>query len=274
MNIYATVLNKENKPIAGVVATIADPVLKTTVNFVTDANGQFWFSIPDAYIWEYGVSSVTVTLQAPGYAVNIITQRVNLVEQNKNVTYIMEGGQKFPKWVVLLVVSALLLYRKQTKKVGALSDQDVKNLMLLTGGVIGFALLKQLLEFLGVWQSKEEKQLDEISTNPNSFWNPNFWQTKPSYVNWTAPLTQTQATQISQELYSSINWYGDDEDKIKGIFRTFRAQSSVSYVAYIFQSLYQKDLLSFLRGGTPPFEGLSDTDVFEINNFISQLPKY
>lgn len=275
MRLIVTIIGQQNKPVAGANVSVTDPLTKNNFSFISDANGNVWIEIPDPYVWEYGVSSIPVTVTAPGYAILIVTQRLDLTTQNKNVIYQLEKQTgNFPFWLIAIAVFLVMQYRKKTGKVGKLNETDVKTIILATGGVIGFVLLKQLLEFLGVWDSGETKQLDQSASDPNSFWNPTFWQTKPAYIQWTAPLTEAQAKALAQNLYDYISWTGDKEEEIKAIFRGLRAQSSVSYISFVFNQMFQKDLLSFLRGGWWPFDGLSDADLFEINTFISKLPKY
>jgi hypothetical protein len=177
----------------------------------------------------------------------------------------------FPFALIAIALIAINTYIKQNKKVGALNEQDIKNIMLATGGILAFSLIKQLLEFLGIWQSREDQQLEDAATNPNSFWNPNFWQLSNTY---TYALTNQQAQYYAQQLYESLSTWGDDEDKIKGIFRQMRTQANVSFIAFWFQRTYNKDLLNYLRTGHFPTYGLSTSDMAEINSYISKLPKF
>lgn len=250
------------------------PVKNAFVQAIDTNTGQLWYepiALDQTAMFEvepqqgYGVK-----ITAIGYKDLIVNAATLAASQDGQIMM----QQSFPTAVVLMALLAIYAYRKKSGKVGKLDQQDIKNIMLATGGIIGFALIKQLLEFLGIWTSREEQQLDNAATNPNSFWNPNFWRTKPAYIEWTAPITDQEAQALAKQIYNSISVFNDNETAIKAIFRQFRAQSSVSYLAAWFAQLYNRDLLSFLRGGTWPMDGLSDADLNEINIFISKLPKY
>jgi hypothetical protein len=269
MRIQGTVYDSSNRPLGGVTVQIKD-FLTGQILFnvgTTNNDGQYYIDVTNPT----GDESISFFKQGYEGAYYMLTQRLY---SGQNGDVVLNGGNSFPMWLKLAALVAIFAYIKKNNKVGKLDKTDIQNIMLATAGLLGFSLIKQLLEFLGIWQDREGQQLDDAATNPNSFWNPNFWRTKPDYVPWTAPITDTDAQATAKFLYNAISWTGDDEDGIKGIFRQFRAQSTVSYVAAWFLQLYQKDLLSYLRTGVPPTNGLSDAELSEINSFISKLPKY
>lgn len=183
--------------------------------------------------------------------------------------------KSFPLWAILAVLAAVALYRKQTKRVGKLDSGSVMAIGLLVAGLMGFSLVKEILEWLGLWKSKDTKDLDNASTNPESFWNPNYWQTiKPSNKNWTYAITDTQAAQMCTAINDAFGPFNDDEEAVIGIFKSLRTKANCSFLCYIFQQVYGQDLLTWLRGGWWPQDRLSDSDVNTINQYINNLPNY
>jgi hypothetical protein len=207
---------------------------------------------------------------ADGYVPHLIP--LEILADTPTVTMTPEKG--FPIWMVLAVIAAVYVYRKQKKKVGALSMGDVFPIFLIVGGIIAFDIIKRILITLGIWDSKDTKELDDEAADPNSAWNPNFYKTKPSNVQWTYAITTSQADKFARDIYNAFGAFNDCEECVKGIIRQQRTKSNISYIAEQFQKIYGSDLLDFLRGGWWPQDRLSDSDVAELNRFIAQLPKY
>lgn len=275
MRLNITIIDASTKqPIAGAVVTLRDPVYDKDVSVTANANGQLYFDIPDDYLWSYGVTSVTATVVKEGYAVLIITQRLGLVGETISRTWELSKGTNVSPWLIAAALAAIYVYRRNNKKVGALTSDDVKTIMLATGGIIGFTLIKQLLESLGIWQDADGAALDNATNNPNSFWSPIFWQNKPTYTPWTYTINEAQAIGILQQIQDCFSFYNDNEERAIGIFKTLRTQSNLSYLAYVFADQGKGDLLTYLRGGNWPQDRLSDADVQVINQYISRLPKY
>jgi len=160
------------------------------------------------------------------------------------------------------------------KTVGALSVQSVLPFILIGGAVIGFNIIEKLLQALGIWKDKDTKQLDTAAGDPNSFWNPEYWKTKPANINYTRPITQSTAEGYAKEIYNAFGPFDDCEECAKGVFRRLPSQAAASFVSWAFNRIYGQDLLDFLRGGIWPKDRLSDTDVAEINTYVNALPKY
>jgi len=139
--------------------------------------------------------------------------------------------------------------------------------------VVGKAVgaIDSLAEAIGIKDSQETKDLDNAAQNSSSYWSPNFWRNGPT---GKIILTSAAAHAMSDEIYNSFGVFNDDEDRAKGVIRSLKTQSQLSYLADVFNQVHKQDLLSFLRGGSWPQDRLSDDDVAELNRFISSLPKY
>ena len=139
---------------------------------------------------------------------------------------------------------------------------------------------KPLLNFLGVTKSKNEKEILKTSENPSSPLNKIFWR-KYFYGNKTfasgrKPITAAmleRCTKNAKDIYNGFGYFTDDEPQIKAAFKNCLNQSEVSLTAFEFSRLYSSDLLEYLSEGRGlmPQNGLSDSEIVEILNFVNQL---
>lgn len=241
----------------------ADMVLTSTT-----ADGRGWYEL-----WTDHPTQMMVEYSADGYS-TVTKGFWELYDVNGYLADI-EMKRSFPIHIVLLVAAAAALYMRRKNKVGKLTTGDVFPIMLLVGGVIAFSLIKDVLEFLGLWKDKNEKELDNAENDPNSFWSPTYWQwIKPANANYSYAITNTTAYEWAGEIYNSFHWYNDCEECVIAVFKRCRTKANASYLCYIFGQRYGQDLLTFLRGGWWPQDRLSDGETNIINNYIKGLPNY
>lgn len=264
---------KTGAPVQNVSANTIDLQTNNLLYQPTLLDGSAMFEMDVDVNPQYGIY-----LSAPGY--KTLSIPFNILFQSQDGVLYME--KQFPTW--LLGLTAVALVASSNNKVGnpAAAATIVKNLNLqkvptavkyAAGGVLLYFVYKTLV-WWGVLKSGDTINLDNAATNPNNFWNPNFYKTKPAYVDWTAPITYNDAVNYAKQLYDAFGWVNDNEEQAIAVFKSFRAQSSVSYLADVFSQIYGQDLLTFLRGGSWPQDRLSDADVQTINAYISRLPKY
>lgn len=228
--------------------------------------GESWYLDGDQqYIYE-----LHVVFMSKGYKSVTMTGASLSAQPNNNIQ--LEKSSGLFMGLVALAIFAVLI--KQKKSVGAIETKNVIPWLLIAGAALGFVLLKQLLEALGIWKDPDERRLDDLSKDANSFWNPNFWQTKPANQTYTAPITLSVAKTYADEIYNSFGAFNDCEECVKAVFKRCRSQATASFIAYAFNQNYGMDLLDFLRGGVWPQDRLSDKDVNEITNYVLTLPKY
>lgn len=186
------------------------------------------------------------------------------------------GSNNSVLWIGAAVAAAVLYQNSSSKKkVGEITEGQAKAGLYIAGGVLAWVLLKDLFEALGIFKSKEEIQLDNAANNPGSFWNPNYWLSKPDNIPYTQPVvTLPQAQYFAEQIFDAMSWYDDKEEVPIGIFRSMPSQAAASFLCYVFQKTYGYDMLSWLRGGVWPKDRLSDADVADITNFVNRLPKY
>lgn len=149
-------------------------------------------------------------------------------------------------------------------------NQDKKILLIGAGAValVYFGVLNPLLQFLGIKDTAQTRELDSAATAPDSFWNPNFWRSRSNAM----LLRVADAERLAKEIWDAFGAFNDCEECVIGVFKSLRFQTQASFLAYTFQRMYGQDLLTFLRGGSWPQDRLSDADVSEINRFINNLP--
>lgn len=222
------------------------------------------------YLGGYPLSSFGITIKAPGYKTVTGT-----LDSFNDTTIFLQKTSKLP-FLELFAAMAIIAYAaKKKKKVGALTMEEIKPFLFIGGGLLAFDSIKRILEGLGFWKSEATKGLDDASTNPGSFWNPNFWRTvKPDNANWSYAIDVTTAQAWLKDLRDAFGPFNDNEDKAMGVLKRCRTQANLSFLADIFNRTYSEDLLTWLRGGWWPQDRLSDSDVYTITNYISRLPKY
>lgn len=223
------------------------------------------------YTAGYPLSSFAIAIRAAGFKTIVTT-----LDKITDTTIFLQKQSKLP-FLELIAAAGILAYAaKNKKRVGALTTEELKPFLYIGGGILAFDSVKRILEGLGFWKSQATKDLDGTSTNPNSFWNPNFWRTiNPSGTGWTYAIDVTTAEQWLYDLINSFGIFNDDEEAAIGVLKRCRTQANLSFLAYVFDTYMKKgDLLTYLRGGNWPQDRLSDADVYTINNYISRLPKY
>ncbi len=146
-----------------------------------------------------------------------------------------------------------------------------KNKLLIAAGVVGlayFGVLNPLLKWIGIKDDKDTTDLNNAASNPQSFWSPLFWKQVYNPV----IMTRASAENICRIIYDAMGVFNDNEEQAIGALKALKYQAQVSFLAEVFFSLYGMDLITFLRGGSWPMDRLSDTDVADLNSYISKLP--
>lgn len=176
--------------------------------------------------------------------------------------------KQFPYWMIVLVLSAYFLYTKKSGKVGKMNTDDIKNIFLIIGGVLGIALIKQIMDKLGLGADPGA----DDSVNLGSAWNPTYWQ---QFNNFTYVINEATALNYAKTIHDAFTVFQDDYNRIASVFRLLRTKANVSYLSFVFNNYYQEDLLSFLKdgGGVLPWDGLSQTHLQELVTLVNNLPK-
>lgn len=268
-----TVIDSETgEPLPGVTVqllnTIGQNILSYDADFsATDSSGELYLSdIPTD-------QDYVIVLTKPGYKQSGVKVADLLGASDWSLPMIKDTGSSLI--LPIGIAAGLMLLAGQKKKMGAIETSDIINGAIIVGGgyliLTSMNLIDNLLEFLGLQDSKETKGLDYALSDPNNFWNPNFWQKFSSY---TYAINEYQAKQIINQLKSAFGPANDDEAAAISALKSLKTQSNLSFLAWVFQRTDGQDLLTWLRGGFWPYDRLSDADVYSLHNYFSKLPTH
>ena len=275
MEVYGRVLDKDSmQPIPGASIVITTPAGSSTgAGTSANANGEFYLNDDIADYPNY------LTISAVGHQ----TMRAQLYEdffidyssdfllprRIKDLPPVVVTAQKkFPYWL-LLIPSALLL--KEKKKVGKIDKGDVQTGLLIAGGIIGISVITKLLNAFGLGPGAGSAEQED----PNSAFKPNYFWTNgsPTRQQW---LNEHHNVfwNYCYDIYNAFTVAYDDFEAIMNVFNQLQTKTDVSYLAGRFSARYGVDLLSFLKngGGILPWDGLSDTHIKQLLNYVKNLP--
>lgn len=268
MIVNGQVINSKGFGIAAVYAYLDQSGNIVSDIYRTDSAGNFAIElIPSNSIW--------INFYSPGYISTVYTTEE--IYQNPNLILPTDESKQIKVLPVVLILAAAFFIgqmKDRKKKVGKITKAEILPIVAIGGGVLGFTLLKQLFEKLGIWDSADTKELNADSSNPLSPWSPIYWRNKPANVPFTYAITTTTAQAYSKELYDAFGAFNDCEECAKAVIKRLRTKANLSFLADVFSTVYGQDLLSFLRGGYWPQDRLSDADVNELNQYVKNLPAY
>lgn len=206
---------------------------------------------------------VFLIFSKPGYQ----EQKIPISSLQGYSEIVMNKGGLASGLLLLLGVGAAYVL-SDNKKVGALSSEQVKTGLYITGGILGLSLVKQLFDKLGLGNDPAAGD----ATDPASPWKPTYWQQFSSY---SYAINQQQAEQYAKTIHDSFTVMQDDFNQIKSVFFALKTKANVSYLSYIFTAVYNEDLLSFLGngGGILPWDGLSQSQMQTLIDYVNNLPK-
>lgn len=223
--------------------------------------------------WSYSPDEVTVLFQKTGYLDNLIA--FNDLAYNPRVTLMPgtsgSGGPASYWWALLLLVPLLLKKKKKGARIGKIEQGDVRTVLLIVGGVLGYSLLMKLLQKLGLSTGPGTASVEAQQTDPGSPWKPAYWHT---YSSFSSVITPEQAEEFSQQIHDAFTLFQDDFNAVYGVISQLRTKANVSFLAEMFQQMFGEDLLSFLTngGGILPWDGLNETHLKTITDYVNNLP--
>jgi hypothetical protein len=166
------------------------------------------------------------------------------------------------------------------------TDNDILKYGLLLGAAY-FLIVKPILLKLGVTKTEQEQRATEaiikedLSTNTESpFSGTPFLNKFPQGTNYLT-LTGASARSLAKSIRQSMTNFGDNEQRVIGIFKQLKSKSQVAILSKEFFTTYNLDLWTFLKEGTPNsdlisqfYTGLNEKDLSIILNIVNKLPKY
>lgn len=249
----------------------AGTILKT---IQTEHDG--WFSIDDDKL--YPGSGNALYINVPGYDPLLFYP----IQYGPDVSFVYEltpisaagSPTKKADWGLIIGAAGLglgvLSMVRKKKKVSGINPAMQTVLLYVGGGLLlYFGVLSPILKKLGILKSQETQALDNASTDPGSFWSPDYWKT----ISNATVLTVAGADDILDKIINAFGFWNDDENVIYGQFKRLTHKAQVSFLAYRFAQRYNADFLSWLRGGDEWYaDNLSDQEVATINDYLKQLP--
>jgi hypothetical protein len=261
--VTGSITDEQGKPIASVLVTMT--LLNGTVLSGPDETTTGHY---DAWT-DQDPNQVYLYFAADGFAVgeflfSKLMQSPNIVLKAGNTNPATSAS--FPSWAILLVLTAVFIYSKKRKKVGAFDDKEILTIMLLIGGVLAFNVVKRILDSLGLTKDPTTNE----QANPNSPWKPAYYHL---YNTFTYSLTESQARAYATTIHDAFKVYQDDYNAVFSVFSQLQTKANVSYLADIFNQVYDEDLLSFLTdgGGIMPWDGLSHAHLQTILDLVDKL---
>ena len=236
-----------------------------------NASGEFYFDVPTTatQIEVTYIDFVRRLISAAPYNNSNYNLVPMLVDENELPEVIVTDGMGKWDWIVYAALGAKYLHDKNKgRRVGEVKAAHIGIGIAL---ILGFDTIKKIFEGIGFWDSADTKDLDSETVNPLSPWNPAFLNSAPSNA---SVLSAEMADGMLFLIYESFGAFNDDETKVIGIFKTLKTKSQLASLAYYYNKETGGDLLTWLRGGSWPYDRLSDQDVATINAYIKNLPNY
>lgn len=136
----------------------------------------------------------------------------------------------------------------------------------------GYLLINGIGKKLGLWSST--KNLD-AQTNPQSpsynAWQTEYWK----QYSLNPPMSYGTAKGLAMQIKSYASIFKDDFDVVMAALKGCTNKRQVSYVSYVFEELYNKDMYQYLMDGNGYAvlgDGLSDSQLQQVNDYVSNLP--
>ncbi len=108
-----------------------------------------------------------------------------------------------------------------------------------------FGIIKPIFNAVGLTDSKEDREADRAI---DEFRREQYLSSLPYSENKSkVTISQTKANQLAYNIYNAKSFYNDDEEEAVGAIKSAGTKINVSYVAFRFYQLYQRDLQSYLE---------------------------
>lgn len=146
-------------------------------------------------------------------------------------------------------------------------------LILGVGALIAVIVFgKTILNKLGLGKDQNDKNYDQYNDDPNSFWQPGFYDKSPS---GSKLLPAAQCEKMWAQLNDAFGWFNDDETAAISVFKNnIKYQVQLAFFAWYVAKYKNVNLLQWLRGNTYPSDRLDTAEIREITAFVERLPKY
>jgi hypothetical protein len=146
------------------------------------------------------------------------------------------------------------------------------NIILKAGIAVGvyYFIVKPITEKLGLKATSEEKEAEKILEKQET--KINIWQGVEAVKRAAGPkttikvLSYSSAATKADVIYDSLNWYGDDEERIYAVFRDLNSQTQVASIVDQYKIRHKADLLNTLRSS------FNTAELNEVLKIVNQKP--
>lgn len=158
------------------------------------------------------------------------------------------------------------------KSVGNIGlSPGITTALYVTGGalIIGiayFGIVKPVFEFVGIKDSREDKENKSLieKGSKSQYWSPSYWKENPGKLTYA----EANYLQFAKNLYDATTGWGTNEEAIYGVFRKLTTAQDISRVADIYFIRADKDLYQVLVDELDLEELATLQNI--INNFVSK----
>ena len=117
--------------------------------------------------------------------------------------------------------------------------------LIAIASIVYLAIARPILQKIGLVDDKKDKEKEDAIKE----FDKSQWFTSVPYKQNKSQLTisETRANVLAKEIYNAKSWYYDCESCAVGSIVDAGTKINVSYVAYRFYMLYNRDLMSYLK---------------------------
>lgn len=132
-------------------------------------------------------------------------------------------------------------------------QKDNETAKWIVVGVVGvtaltiayFGIIKPIFNAVGLTKDKDDREADKVV---DKFTKEQYLTSIPyQELKNRVTISQTRANQLASLIYDAKGLFWDNESQAVGAIKDAFTKVNVSYVAYRFNQLYQRDLQSYLR---------------------------
>jgi len=170
---------------------------------------------------------------------------------------------------------------KDSSQIGGFKGVST-TLLVIAVIVIAFIILHKvfgffdgILEGLNLKDTKEEKENkdnvskgvdSENSKGLNSYWNPNFYKDRKGAI-----FTMAKGKQLAKQLWDSVGYIYDTPSEGSAAIKQCSSGMKVSFVADVFNTEYNLDLLTWLQN---KYDTTEQKEILaDIIRYVKALPK-
>ena len=134
---------------------------------------------------------------------------------------------------------------------------------LLIGGIVIISKLGNIFNFGG-----------SPAPSITNGLNPVFTENETNKRKYRYTLSSDKYDELQEDIYDAIGVFSDDYASVMDALKQCNTQGDVYGIAKFFSQQHNKDLWTFLSTGTgiTPLDGLSNSHLNAINDFVNSLP--